>query len=192
MKKILMAICLFVLACSALGCSTTPKATSVLSTPIPQQESETSKASSNMPGLVLNVPESGWQTIVDNENMFVISYNKDTISIQTGNIDEKTVIPVSEEALKSSLESSGTDVSGISDFVCETSTDGQIHNISYKNVITNDDNSVTTIITQEIYIGDSFVLKAAALTDADQERIDTISNMLSSLKLLDEVSFVDR
>ncbi len=133
-------------------------------------------------GIEVTLPGTGWKTVTDDSESFVISKDSDMVSYTSTNVPDGYKMPTSEEDIAELLGDDIMSVSQISDFNYETNEDGSQQSLYFKQTLTVGESSSILINNYKIK-GDKLVTAIATLTDANEDKINEIEEIIKSTDL---------
>lgn len=133
-------------------------------------------------GIEVTLPGTGWKTVTDDAESFVISKDSDMVSYTSTAIPEGYNMPTSEDDIANLLGDEIMAVSQISDFNYETNEDGSQQSLYFTQTLTVGDSSSILINNYKIENG-KLVTAIATLTNAGDEKISEIKEIIKSTDL---------
>lgn len=130
----------------------------------------------------VTLPDTGWKTVTDDAESFVISKDSDMISFTSTDVPDGYEMPTSEEELANLVGAEIMAISEVSDFNYETNEDGSVQSLYYTQTLTVGDSSSILINNYKIDNG-KLVTAIATLTNADNVKINEIESIIKSTNL---------
>ncbi len=133
-------------------------------------------------GIEVTLPGTGWKTVTDDSESFVISKDSDMVSYTSTAVPDGYKMPTSEDDIAEILGDDIMEVSQFSDFTYETNDDGSQQSLYFKQTLTVGNSSSILINKYEIKDG-KLVTAIATLTDANDENISEIEEIIKNTDL---------
>lgn len=133
-------------------------------------------------GIEVTLPGTGWKTVTDDSESFVISKDNDMVSFTSTAVPDDYKMPTSEDDLAELFGEDIMSVSKFSDFNYETNDDGSQQSLYFTQTLTVGESSSIMINNYKITDG-KLVTAIATLTDASDEKISEIEEIIKSTDL---------